>query len=230
MQMSQHDFKKMQPFYTQSPKWTGQLTDNRRRRDFRSWSRVWISILSLFTLILNIRPKEMSVRVSEAFIRLKNNKANLSQRWQKSLQVFTNQQSGWTEMEKERISSWSEACHVIKHDGGSVMAWACMATSGTRPLDFIDVVTADRSSRMSREVCRAGLCSDSAKCSSHSTSQMMTQIKGNWRVSQAKETGFSSVAKSVAWSEPNTAAFLQAKLNAERLAKKQQLKVPAVKV
>lgn len=36
-----------------------------------------------------------------------------------------------------------------------VTAWACMAANGTRSLVFTDDVTADRSSRMNSDVCRA---------------------------------------------------------------------------
>ena len=42
----------------------------------------------------------------------------------------------------------------VKHSGGNVMAWACMASSGTGSLIFIDDVTHDGSSKMNSEVYR----------------------------------------------------------------------------
>ncbi len=36
----------------------------------------------------------------------------------------------------------------VKHGGGGVMAWACMAVSGTSPLNFTDDLMYDDSSRM----------------------------------------------------------------------------------
>ncbi len=39
----------------------------------------------------------------------------------------------------------------VKHGGGGVMAWACMAVSGTGPLIFTDDVMYDDSSRMNLE-------------------------------------------------------------------------------
>lgn len=40
----------------------------------------------------------------------------------------------------------------VKHSVGDVMAWACMAASGTRSLVFIVYVAADKRSRMNCEV------------------------------------------------------------------------------
>ncbi len=39
----------------------------------------------------------------------------------------------------------------VKHVGGGVMAWACMAVSGTGPLKFTDDLMYDDSSRMNLE-------------------------------------------------------------------------------
>ena len=47
----------------------------------------------------------------------------------------------------------------VKHGGGSVMVWACMAANGTGSLVFIDDVTANKSSRRNSEVFRAILLS-----------------------------------------------------------------------
>ena len=43
----------------------------------------------------------------------------------------------------------------MKHGGGSVMAWPCIAANGTGSLVFIDNVIADKSSGMNSEVFQA---------------------------------------------------------------------------
>ncbi len=66
----------------------------------------------------------------------------------------------------ETLSKWWESKNVekngtanypkhtassVKHGGGGVMAWACMAVSGTGPLNFTDDLMYDDSSRMNLE-------------------------------------------------------------------------------
>ncbi len=53
-------------------------------------------------------------------------------------------------MEKKRELQKHKASSV-KHGGGVVMAWACMAVSGTGPLNFTDHLMYDDSSRMNLE-------------------------------------------------------------------------------
>ncbi len=57
-------------------------------------------------------------------------------------------------MEKTWNSSWSKAYNIICETWWSVMAWACIASSGTGLLVFSDDVTKDRSSRKNYEVYR----------------------------------------------------------------------------
>ncbi len=64
----------------------------------------------------------------------------------------------WEEKSMEKEGTAHDPKHTtssVKHGGGSVMAWACIAASGTGSLVFIDDVTADKSSRMNSEVFRA---------------------------------------------------------------------------
>ena len=51
----------------------------------------------------------------------------------------------------------------VKHGGGSVMAWPCMAASGVCSLIFVDDVTDDGSGRMNSEVKRS-VCQLAEKC------------------------------------------------------------------
>ncbi len=53
----------------------------------------------------------------------------------------------------------------VKHGGGVVMAWACMAVSGTGPLIFTDDLMYDDSSRMNLEGYKTILATNnSIKC------------------------------------------------------------------
>ncbi len=57
----------------------------------------------------------------------------------------------------EPLSKWRESknpkhtASSVKHGGGGVMAWACMAVSGTGPLYFTDDLMYDDSSRINLE-------------------------------------------------------------------------------
>ncbi len=95
---------------------------------------------------VKMRSKELSLSVKQAIIRLKKQNKPIRE-IAKTLGVAKT--TVWNILKKkERTSS-------VKHGGGSVMAWACMAASGTGSLVFIDDVTADKSSRMNSEVFRA---------------------------------------------------------------------------
>lgn len=128
----------------------------------------------------------------------------------------------------------------VKHGGGSVMAWACMASSGTGSLVFIDDVTEDRSSRMNskvyRDILSAQIKPNAAKLiGRHFTVQMDNDPKHTAKATQEffKEKKWNILQ----WPSqspdlnPIEHAFhlLKAKLKAERPANKQQLKTAAVK-
>ncbi len=95
----------------------------------------------------------------------------------------------------------------MKHGGGSVMAWACMAASGTGSLVFIDDVTADKSSRMNSEVFRAILSAHIQPNASELIGRRFTvqmdndrpkaYCKSNQRVFEGKEVDCYAMAKSI---------------------------------
>lgn len=66
----------------------------------------------------------------------------------------------------------------VRHGGGSVTAWGCVAARGRGQLTFTDDVTADRSTKMDLELYRAVVCSDSAKCSKID----WTEIPMEWKM------------------------------------------------
>ncbi len=76
----------------------------------------------------------------------------------------------------------------VKHGGGSVMAWACMAASGTGSLVFIDDVTADKSSRMNSEVFRAILSAHIQPNASELIGRRFTVQMDNYPKHTAKAT------------------------------------------
>lgn len=112
------------------------------------------------------------------------------------------------------------AKHGIRH------AWTCMTGSGTVSLVFID----KRAGCINCEVCRATLRWSSAKCWMQRASQskwIMTQ--SDPRVSQVKEMGYSSMAKSLTWSQLNRACSFSYWRKTGTPINKQQLQVAAVK-
>ncbi len=104
----------------------------------------------------------------------------------------------------------------VKHGGGSVMAWACMAASGTGYLVFIDDVTADKSSRMNSEVFRAILSAHIQPNASELIGRALHSADGQWpkaycksnqRVFEGKEVDCYAMAKSITWPESDWACI-----------------------
>jgi len=128
----------------------------------------------------------------------------------------------------------------VKHGGGSVMAWACMASNGTGSLVFIDDVTKDRSSRMNSEVYRDILSAQIQPNAAKLIARRFTVQMDNDPKHTAKATQEFFKAKKwniLQWPSqspdlnPIEHAFhlLKTKLMAERQTNKQQLKTAAVK-
>ncbi|KAG2457546.1 TCB1 transposase, partial [Polypterus senegalus] len=128
----------------------------------------------------------------------------------------------------------------VKHSGGSVMAWACMAASGTGTLVFIDDVTQDRSSRMNSEVFRDIL---SAQIRLNVVKligrRFMIQMDNNPKHTAKATQEFIKAKKwkILEWPSQspdlnpieNVFHLLKTKLRTERPTNKQQLKAAAVK-
>lgn len=128
----------------------------------------------------------------------------------------------------------------VKHGGGSVMAWACMAASGTGSLVFIDDVTQDRSRRMNSEVFRDILCAQIQPNAAKLIGRRFILQMDNDPKHKAKAT--QEFIKAKKWNilewpsqspdlNPIEHAFhlLKTKLQTERPTNKQQLKTAAVK-
>ena len=120
------------------------------------------------------------------------------------------------------------------------MAQACMASSGTGSLVFIDDMTEDGSNHMNSEVCRNILSvhiqpNSTKLIGRHFTVQMDNDPKHTAKATQAffkaKKWNILQWPSQLPDLNPIEHAFnlLKTKLKAERPANKQQLKTPAVK-
>ena len=112
----------------------------------------------------------------------------------------------------------------VKHGGGNVMASACMASSGTGSLIFIDDVTHDGSSKMNSEVYRNILsailkrrCNQTDREILHHAArqQPKTHFQNNQGVHQVKEVEGFRLAKSIFRLKPYWACILPAKEETE---------------
>ena len=123
----------------------------------------------------------------------------------------------------------------VKHGGGSVMAWACMAANGTGSLVFIDDVTADKSSRMNSEVFWAILSAHIQPNASELIGRRFTVQMDNdpKHTAKATEDSFTTKKRNVSQSpdlNPIEHAFhlLKTKLKGKCPKNKQELKTVAV--
>ena len=127
----------------------------------------------------------------------------------------------------------------VKHGGGSVIAWACMAANGTGSLVFIDDVTADKSSRMNSEVFWAILSAHiqpnaSELIGQHFTVQLDNDLKRTVKATKeffkAKKWDVMQWASQSPDLNPIAHAFhlLKTKLKGKCPKKKQELKTVAV--
>ena len=128
----------------------------------------------------------------------------------------------------------------VKHGGGSVMAWTCVASGGTGSFVFIDDVTEDKSSRMNsavfRDMLSAQIEPNTAKLiGRHFTVQMDNDPKHTAKATQEllKENKWNILQWPSQSYDLNPIEhefhLLKAKLKAERPTNKEQQKTAAVR-
>ncbi len=148
----------------------------------------------------------------------------------------------WEEKSMEKERNAHDPKHTtssVKHGGGSVMAWACMAASGTGSLVFY--WWCDCWQKQQDEFWSVSgniICSYSAKCfrthwtALHSADGQWPKAycKSNQRVFEGKEVDCYAMAKSITWPESDWACISLAedKTEGKMPKNKQELKTVAV--
>ncbi len=119
-------------------------------------------------------------------------------------------------MKKAWNSSWSKAYNIICETWwSSVMAWACMASSGTGLLVFSDDVTEDRSSwknQVYRDILSAQIQPNAAKLIRwcfivEVDNDPKHTAKSTQEFLKVKKVEYSTMAKSISWSQPDWACI-----------------------
>lgn len=117
----------------------------------------------------------------------------------------------------------------VEHGRVNIMTWERIAASGTNTLVFIANVTTDRSRRLKcKGLYLAQIQRNAAKLIRQLFSVQIDyhlnhSAKAAHEFLKLKKVGYSSVAKSVTWQEPNRRYISALKyVNAERLTNKQQ--------
>ncbi len=102
----------------------------------------------------------------------------------------------------------------LKHSGGNVMAWACISSSGTGSLIFINDVTHDGSSKINSEVYRNILSDNLQKDATKLIVRSFIMQQDNdpkHRSSSGQEVEGFRLAKSISTLKPYRACLLPAK-------------------